>query len=294
MKYATKLLLAAAVSGLFTASIAQAQTAPAPAPAAAPAPSPITGNMALVSNYRFRGIDQTFGKAALQGGIDFNAENGLYVGNWNSNVNEGAGYPAGNLEMDFYGGWKKTWGDLGLDVGYIYYYYPGSDANTTAGSTITNPKNAKTYNGAINNKEVYLGGSWKALSLKYFRSTGDYFSQPDTKGSSYLDLTATHELGDGWGVVGHLGKFTLKNWSKGTDLTNANYTDLKLGITKEVSGGVLGGSYITTSGKGNCNTAAGSTNSGYYCFANQSGTTTGYKSRNAASGVTVLSVSKTF
>jgi uncharacterized protein (TIGR02001 family) len=77
------------------------------------------------SSYRFRGIDQTYGQPALQGGIDYSHESGIYVGNWNSNVNSGAGFAEGNLEMDFYGGWKKSFGDFGLDLGAIYYYYPG-------------------------------------------------------------------------------------------------------------------------------------------------------------------------
>src|SRR3954465_15870571 len=114
-------------------SIATALTAPAlvsaqTTPAAAPPPSPVTGNMALVSEYRFRGIDQTFGKPAIQGGVDYSHESGIYLGNWNSNVNQGAGFPGGNIEMDFYGGYKHAFGDFGIDVGAIYYYYPGSDA----------------------------------------------------------------------------------------------------------------------------------------------------------------------
>ena len=28
--------------------------------------------------------------------------------------------------MDFYGGYKATFGDFGLDIGTIYYYYPGT------------------------------------------------------------------------------------------------------------------------------------------------------------------------
>ena len=49
----------------------QLASAQAAAPAAAP-PSDhtFTGNMALVSDYRFRGITQTFEKPALQGGFD--------------------------------------------------------------------------------------------------------------------------------------------------------------------------------------------------------------------------------
>ena len=147
-----------------TPSLAFAQ-----APAAAPqSPHTLTGNLGLFSSYRFRGIDQTFGKPALQGGIDYSHASGFYVGNWNSNVNEGAGYPEGNLEMDFYGGWKGSWGDWGLDVGGIYYYYPGTDASTANGTAFVNPRNpTKIHTGKVDNKELYIAGSWKTVSLKY-------------------------------------------------------------------------------------------------------------------------------
>ncbi|MDQ5847403.1 MAG: TorF family putative porin, partial [Pseudomonadota bacterium] len=111
---------------ILSLSVAAALAAPLTAAAqATPAPA-VTGNASLVSEYRFRGIDQTFGKPAFQGGFDYAHSSGIYVGNWNSNVNSGAGFPHSNLEMDFYGGWKKAFGDFGLDVGAIYYMYPGS------------------------------------------------------------------------------------------------------------------------------------------------------------------------
>ncbi len=286
-----KLLLASTMLVAFSMSLtASAQTAPA-APAAEQSPHTFTGNFGLFSEYRFRGISQTFKKPAIQGGIDYLHESGIYLGNWNSNVNEGAGYPAGNLEMDFYGGWKKTWGDWGLDLGGIYYYYPGSDANRTAGTQIISPRpGAPTHAGGVNNKEVYLGGSWKFLSAKYFHSTGDYFSQPGTKGSHYLDLAATFDLGGGWGINGHVGSFKLKNWSTGTDATKADYTDLKLGVTKDISGWVLAASYIGTNGKGSCDVL----NPGYYCFANKLPFVPGVATKNAANSTALLSISKTF
>src|SRR3989304_7749516 len=132
-----KTILAASLASAAFAvpSLAAAQAAAAPA-----SPHTFSGNIALVSDYKFRGISQTFGKPALQGGFDYSHASGFYAGNWNSNINEGAGFPAGNLEMDFYGGWKKTWGDWGLDLGAIYYYYPGSDANATTGTLFVNPR----------------------------------------------------------------------------------------------------------------------------------------------------------
>ena len=248
-KFVVPLALAASASA---AGIASAQQT-------APAPSPLTGNMTLVSEYRFRGIDQTFGKPAIQGGFDYTHASGVYLGNWNSNVSSGAGYPHGNIEMDFYGGYKRAFGDFGVDVGFIYYAYPGTD-----------PK--------IDNKEVYIGGTWKWLSAKFFYSLGDYFSAPDTKHSNYLDLAANYDLGRGWGVVAHYGHLNFKN------MDNASYSDWKLGATKDLSGWVFGAAYVGTNAKGNCGSGE------FYCFPNTSGT----KARDAGRNTIVLSVSKTF
>ncbi len=282
----------AALSLAAFAVIPAAVTAQTPAPAAAP-PSDhtFTGNVGLFGEYRFRGISQTFGKPAIQGGFDYSHASGIYLGNWNSNVSSGAGFPAGNIEMDFYGGWKKAWGDWGLDIGAIYYYYPGTDANAASGTTLVNPRNpAKTFNGKIDNKEVYIGGSWKWISAKYYYSFDDYFSQPGTKGSNYLDVSGTYDLGDGWGIVGHVGSFRLKGWSTGADVTKANYTDWKLGVTKDIAGWVFGASYIDANGKGSCNAA----NPGYYCFANALPAGAGAKFKDASKSTVVLSVSKSF
>lgn len=51
----------------------------------------LSGNVALTSNYKFRGQDQDVSKdktvkPALQGGFDYAFSNGFYVGNWNSSV----------------------------------------------------------------------------------------------------------------------------------------------------------------------------------------------------------------
>ena len=161
-----KSLIALALVGAFAAP-AFAQTAAAPAAPAEEAKGPhtLTANVGLFSEYRFRGIAQTAFRPALQGGFDYAHESGFYVGNWNSNVDPSAGYPDGNLEMDFYGGFKPTFGDFGLDIGGIIYYYPGSSVN-----------GGKNNGETVTNKELYLGASWKFLSAKVFYSVDDYFS----------------------------------------------------------------------------------------------------------------------
>jgi uncharacterized protein (TIGR02001 family) len=291
-----KTLIAASLASAALAApgLAMAQAAPA----AAPAPTPdftFAGNVGLFSSYRFRGIDQTFGKPAIQGGIDFSHTSGLYLGNWNSNVNSGAGYPGGNIEMDFYGGWRKTWGDWGIDLGALYYYYPGTNAGPFIPNSPTNNRpGGTTRSGSVHNTDVYIAGSWKWISLKYSDSVSDYFGTPNTKNSGYLDLSANYDLGDGWGINGHVGHLNWKN------MTNGNYTDWKLGVTKdlggwvkELNGWVVGASYIDTNTKGNCNAAV--TDPQPYCFNN--GNFNGGvpdKTKNAGRGIAVVSISKTF
>ena len=282
-----KSLIALALVGAFAVP-AFAQTA---APAAAEAsPHTLTANVGLFSSYRFRGIDQTFGKPALQGGFDYSHSSGFYVGNWNSNVSSGAGFPEGNLEMDFYGGYKLALGDFGIDVGGLYYYYPGSDAKPLSG---TNAKNlGKTASGAVDNGEIYIGLSWKFLSMKYSYAVTDYFSLPDSSGTSYLDFGANYDLGGGWGINGHVGHLFAKDYrysaTAGSD--KIDYTDWKIGVTKDISGWVVGAAYVDTNAKGDCGSAE------FYCFSNSlngSGTTGG-KTKDAGRGIAVLSVSRTF
>lgn len=282
-----KTLLAAAVSAVFSLPVAgHAQTAPAAAPAS---PHTFTANIGLYSSYRFRGIDQTYGKPALQGGFDYAHTSGFYLGNWNSNVNSGAGYPSGNLEMDFYGGWKGAWGDWGLDVGAIYYYYPGTDASLANGTALANAKTTSLHTGRVDNTEIYIGGSWKFISLKYFHSVNDYFSVPHTSGSGYIDLSANYDLGGGWGINGHVGHLNFENYSNGR--SNGDYTDWKLGVTKDISGWVFGAAYVGTNAKGSC-TPNGAGLTQPYCFGNDAPGATGTK--NAGRDTLIVSVSRTF
>ena len=85
------------------ASVAVAAALAAPAFALAQSASPIAGNVSLVSDYRFRGITQTFEEPALQGGFDYAHSSGFYVGNWNSSIADSF-FGGSPLEMDFYAG----------------------------------------------------------------------------------------------------------------------------------------------------------------------------------------------
>src|SRR5256885_11310100 len=117
---------------ILSLAVAAAGLVPGLAAAQQPAPSPLTGNITLITDYRFRGISQTFGKPAFQGGFDYAHSSGFYLGNWDSNVAETAGYPAGNLEMDFYGGPQNGVGGLEFATESSVPYNPGDQTRGSA------------------------------------------------------------------------------------------------------------------------------------------------------------------
>ena len=90
----------------------------------------ISGNVALTSDYRFRGISQSDEDIAIQGGFDFEHESGFYVGTWGSSVDFDTNGPCcdGSLELDIYAGFGGAFNeDWGYDVGVLAYLYPGDD-----------------------------------------------------------------------------------------------------------------------------------------------------------------------
>ena len=81
----------------------------------------VSGNVALGSDYFFRGIDQS-GGAAISGGFDASFENGVYVGTWASSVDFRERVV---LELDYYVGYGGSISEsVSYDLGYVYYGYP--------------------------------------------------------------------------------------------------------------------------------------------------------------------------
>jgi uncharacterized protein (TIGR02001 family) len=223
---------------LTLAALAAAATLPALAQTAAPAPDyTLTANVGLFSDYRFRGFTQTDYNPAIQGGFDFAHKSGLYLGNWNSNVSSGL-FNGAPIEMDFYGGWKTTFGDFGLDLGAIYYYYPGT------GEYVADFKPS--------NFEAYVGASWGPVSLKYSYAFSNFFGLEapgiDTKGSQYVDLSAAYTFDGGFGINGHVGYQYVKNYERLGGPDNAVW-DYKVGVTYDWTGWVFGLAAVGTSDK---------------------------------------------
>lgn len=131
----------------------------------------VTGNVGVVSEYVFRGVEQSAG-AAAQGGLDWSHASGLYVGTWISNTDFAGISTADTVtyETDVYGGYALKVGDVGLDVGLLYYYY----RNDTA----------------LNTLEAYIGASFGPVTAKVFY-TPEYFGAVDAQGDDAAGLYAT-------------------------------------------------------------------------------------------------------
>ena len=233
-----KLPFLLALSGLITAP---AMAADAPA-----SPHTVSFNIGVTTDYVFRGISQSQHDPAISGGADYSHASGLYAGTWVStqkwvktggtNAPTTDAYKTGSdFEWDVYAGFKGSMGDIGYDLGVIHYAYDGDRGNANTAGLAT-PETT----------EIYIGASWKFLSAKYSYVVSPYFigwgtpGTVKTDGSGYLELNANHDMGDGWGLIGHIGHQRVKN------VGAASYTDWKIGVSKDVGFGVVTLAYSDT------------------------------------------------
>ena len=85
-----------------------------------------SANVALTTDYRFRGVSLSGGDPAIQGGFDVAHDSGFYIGTWASSIKGGPSY--GDLEFDIYAGWSGSLSDaVSVDVGVLYYIYPNGN-----------------------------------------------------------------------------------------------------------------------------------------------------------------------
>ena len=296
-----KTLLASAVIGaLGIPTAVLADDAPA-----APA-SPWAFNVGVVSDYLFRGVSQTHGQPALQAGVTYTHPSGFYATLWGSNqswVKDGLG--SGSTEIDIAAGYKNSFGDskFGYDVGYYTYNYPGhgsTNVSMTNATFLANPNTQELY-GAL----TYDLGNNNSLNVKYSYVTSKYFigwynpgNGDDSRGSGYLETNGSFDLGNGWGLTAHLGHQKVKNFS------DADYSDLNVGITKDVGFGVVGFLVSTTDAPSGCDgskNAVVTPTQAPYCWGDSgAGHSNGVYNlpnsgwKNAARSTAVLSFTKTF
>lgn len=233
-----KSLIAAAFVGAFSLPLvasADDAAAPAEAPAAAPTPdNVVTANVGLFSNYVVRGLTQTNGRPAIQGGLDYSHSSGVYAGLWGSNISwlrdNGSYQSGGSLELDLYGGYKGSIGDTGIgyDVGTIYYYYPGEE--TLNQTTLVRAPRGDTM-------EAYVGLNWKWFTLKYSYSLlNQFLGFPNSRGTDYIDFSVAVPIADtGLTVGAHYGDQEFKGaTSDGTSNDRFSYADWRVSLAYDL------------------------------------------------------------
>jgi uncharacterized protein (TIGR02001 family) len=217
-----------------------------PAVASAQEASPLSFNLGAVSDYRYRGISQTRFEPALQFGADLSLPVGFYVGAWGSTIKwiKDSGGDA-SVEIDVYAGWKKeVVSGLTLDVGVLQYVYPNAEA----------PVWSAAYDDP-NTTEVYGAVTFGPATVKYSHSTSNLFGNRDSKGSGYLDLSASFDVGSGFSLAPHVGYQKVKGWT-----STLSYTDYSLTLSKDISGTIVSLAFVGT----NTKTVTGNPNSNAY------------------------------
>jgi len=154
---------------------------------AASAEGELSANVALTSNYVWRGVSQSDSAFAVQGGVDY-ASDKFYVGTWASSVDD-FGIDA-STELDLYAGFTPSIGPVSFDLGFIAYFYP----------------NANTDSDFI---ELALGASYSpieplSLGVGVYLSD-DYLATGDE--SVFIEGTASYAFNDTFSVSGGYGNF---------------------------------------------------------------------------------------
>ena len=182
-------------------------------------PVTLTGGVAVVSDYRFRGVSLSDKDFALQPYLTVKHESGLYAGVWASNIADNAG---DDLEVDLYAGFSGG-EELTYDIGATYYLYPG----------VSN-LNYVEFTGKLGST---FGPATVGVQLSYVPSQDNTGNQDNI----YYGTNATIALPDSpISIVGSMGI------EDGAFSVGDEKVDWSLGLTAAVSGFTVGASYVDT------------------------------------------------
>jgi uncharacterized protein (TIGR02001 family) len=192
--------------------------------AATAANAGVSSTWTLTNDYDFRGNTQSAKDPAIQGSIDFAADNGWYIGAWGSNVDFGPGVDV-DLEIDAYTGFAGTSeGGLGYDVGIVYYGYPDEgDFDYIEGY------------GSIS-KDWFKGKLWYSPDFGGDSTSGD-------TSAFYAEVNGTFPLPQNFSVLAHVGYSWGDYWD---DVFGDKQTDYSIGVGYTISHFNLALKYVDT------------------------------------------------
>lgn len=191
----------------------------------------ISGGASVVTDYRFRGITQTDKDFAVQGTFTVSHESGFYATVWGSSIDDYVAFGS-DQEIDIVGGFKKTFGATTVDVGVLYYYYPGAEKFGAVNTDFAEPYLAVSHTFGPVTGKVLAAYAPKQSGLDYGFGKEDGF---------YLagDLTGSFS---GIGLSAHLGHSFSRNYIT----LGQKYTDWSLGASYTYKALTFGVQYVDT------------------------------------------------
>ncbi len=180
-----------------------------------------SGNVALSTDYKFRGYSQSDG-VALSGGFDVAFDNGFYIGTWGSSIEEWGN----GLELDYYAGYGGAFNEsVSYDIGLLAYTYPNTD---------------KDVEGDLDYNEIYGSVSFTDFTVG-FAYSDDYFAKSDE--FTYLYVDYSYALSDAYTLSVHYGDNSFKDndaWG------GPDYADYSIGVSTSMGGLDFDLSYVDT------------------------------------------------
>jgi uncharacterized protein (TIGR02001 family) len=185
-------------------------------------PIDVEFTLAGVSDYRFRGLSLSDKDPAFQPSMTITHESGLYASVWGSNIAANSG---DDIEVDLTAGYSKEVGDYTVDVGAVYYAYPGASS-----------LNYVDILGSVSSK---VGPG----TVKLFAAYAPKQKHIGSEDNFYWGTSGELPLGDS--PVTLVGSIGVENGAFGD-----HKVDWSAGLNADVKGFTLGASYVDTARTG--------------------------------------------
>ena len=152
----------------------------------------VTANVGATTDYIWRGGTQSSGDASFSGGLDADLGNGLAVGTWVGSLGASDDDDA-NYELDVYASYSFEISGVGVELGYIYYAYPGVADD---GSDF---------------EDIYVSLGYGPVSVSYYELLDAEDATTDANEGTYLSVDYELALPSDFTATLHYGNEEFEN-----------------------------------------------------------------------------------
>ena len=166
----------------------------------------VSANVGMTTDYIWRGNTQASGDASFSGGLDADLGGGLAVGTWVGSLGASSNDDA-NYELDLYASYGFEVGGVGVEVGYIYYAYPGAADD------------------ALDFEDIYVSLGYGPVSFSYYELLDAEDAAVDADEGTYLSVDYEVALPGDFSATLHYGSEEFEN--------SADDEDTSISISKD-------------------------------------------------------------